>query len=138
MNPRFACPTCDAPLEDDGRSSTARCDYCGTVVIVPDAMRPTATPPPGRSTPPATPPLSPAQAEAAQQKQQAINEIMELVRAGRQEEASQLYHESFGVSLKEAKRTVAQLVAEHRGGGGESSLSQRLGGFLGGLFGADD
>jgi LSD1 subclass zinc finger protein len=140
MNQRFACPTCNAPLEYDGRATSVRCDYCGSVVIVPEAMRSAGAAPALRQPDaPATPPPTPAQTEAARHKQQAINDIMELVRAGRQEEATQLYQETFNVSQKEAKRTVAQLAAGQRRGGEQSaSLGERLSGLLGGLFGADD
>jgi hypothetical protein len=140
MNQRFACPTCNAALEHDGRTTTVRCDYCGTVVIVPDALRSmAASPAPIQPAPSQTPALTPTQAEAAQHKQQSINDIMELVRAGRQEEATQLYHQTFKVSLKEAKRTVAQLVADQRGGNDQTAtLTKRLSGLLGSLFGSKE
>jgi DNA-directed RNA polymerase subunit RPC12/RpoP len=138
MNQRFACPTCNAPLEHLGDAATVRCDYCGSVVIVPEAMRP-AGPAPRQPDSPATPPPTPAQVEAARHKQQAINDIMELVRAGRQEEATQLYQQTYKVSLKEAKRTVAQLVADQQGGHDQTAtLTERLSGLLGGLFSSKD
>lgn len=132
MNQRFACPTCNAPLEHDGHATSARCEYCGSVVIVPEAMRSTASTP-------SAPARSPVPREVVQHKQQAINDIMELVRAGRQDEAIQLYHETFKVSLKEAKRTVAQLVASQKKDDGQgASLTERLSGLFGGLFRAQD
>jgi DNA-directed RNA polymerase subunit RPC12/RpoP len=139
MNQRFACPTCDAALEDEGQGPTVRCAYCGTVVIVPEAMRRDGVGADPAAQPAARPAPSPAQTEAARQKQQAINEMMELVRAGRLEEAAQLYEQNFKVSQKEAKKTVAQLAAGQRRGQDEgASLTERLSGLFGGLFGSDD
>jgi hypothetical protein len=98
-------------------------------------MRPAAGASPGQSIPPSTTPPSPAQVEAARHKQEAINDIMELVRAGRQEEATQLYHQTFKVSLKEAKRTVANLATNERN---NAPAKGRLSSFLSGLFGSDN
>jgi hypothetical protein len=134
MNQRFACPTCNAPLTYDGRATTVGCDYCGSVVIVPENLRTTAPTQPAA----ASASIETVPAEVVQARQQTINDLMELVRAGRQEEATQLYQQSYKVSLKEARRTVAQLMADQQTGGtAEGGLSQRLSGWLGCLFGSE-
>src|SRR5688572_16833314 len=136
MNQSFACPTCNAPLVYDGRSTSVRCDYCGTVVIVPETMRTSAT----KATPGSSAAIESVPAEVIEQKQRKINEIMELVRAGRQIEATQLYHQTYNVSLKEAKQTVDGLIANHRQSqkGSDKAGKGRLSSLLGSLFGSDE
>lgn len=136
MNQSFACPTCNAPLVYDGRATSVSCDYCGTVVIVPETMRasPTKTMPGGSAV------IESVPAEVVEQKQQKINELMELVRAGRKVEATELYHQTYNVSLKEAKRTVDNLVDDYRKNrkGSEKPAEGRLSSFLSSLFGSSN
>lgn len=35
----FACPNCGSPVRTTGKEKEAKCDYCGSTVIVPEALR---------------------------------------------------------------------------------------------------
>lgn len=45
MSIHLTCSACGAPLETDGATTTVRCPFCDSVVVVPDALRPTPSAP---------------------------------------------------------------------------------------------
>src|SRR5262245_14804607 len=49
----FQCPNCGSPLNVQGNDAETKCAYCGTMVIVPEELRPkkAPTPPVSFSTP---------------------------------------------------------------------------------------
>jgi hypothetical protein len=63
MVEKFQCPSCGGGIDYDGHSSTMRCPYCNTSVVVPSSLRPAPAPTPRpeaarRRTPPSSPPPS--------------------------------------------------------------------------------
>ena len=65
MLTRLQCPSCNAPLEYDGKAATIQCPYCDSMVVVPDAWRatsrtrqPASQPASQPSSQPASPPVA--------------------------------------------------------------------------------
>ena len=85
---KLNCPSCGAPLEFDGTSSTVRCKFCKNVAFIPGL--PTAQE--------ATPRAS-------------LDEIRQLVQDGNLEQAIHRYRELYDVGSQEAKDAVNALAA---------------------------
>lgn len=88
------CPTCSAPLDMPAPHATlTRCSYCGAGVLLTER---------GGS----------VEAAATQrQHADAIAEVLRQLRAGSKIGAIKVYHERFGVGLKEARDAVERLEA---------------------------
>jgi DNA-directed RNA polymerase subunit RPC12/RpoP len=105
----FPCSSCGASLSVDENASTAQCQFCGSTVAVPQALRGSApigsstygTPNPGPGT--AGPGFGTDQSQ--------LGAIGDAVRAGNKSEAARLYQARFGVGQMEAQRVVEQLAA---------------------------
>jgi hypothetical protein len=105
----FHCPNCNAGLDlSENGAAIIRCDYCHSVVIVPESLRhrvkgiveeKTA---PKKRTQPAKPKLTEEQAAAM---------VTALARSGQQIEAMKLYRETYPVGLKETKQAIEQAAA---------------------------
>jgi outer membrane protein assembly factor BamB len=89
----LTCPTCGAPLNYDGRSTTVRCDFCKNVVVL-ETLKPDAADKPQPERP-----------------VRVSNDILDLVRFGNKLEAIKRYRELFDVSLARAKYAIEQIEA---------------------------
>lgn len=93
----LTCPTCGAPLNYDGKSTTVRCNFCQTVTVLdsPQSLAdlehkswldtPVRTPVP--------------------------KDILELIHAGEKDEAVRRYREVYDVSKAKATYAIAQIEA---------------------------
>jgi len=82
------CPTCGAPLDTDGTRALVRCNFCGSMSLLPGIL-------PGQVAAPAS----------------ALDEIRKMANAGNIIEAIRKYRGIYGVDLKEAKEAVEALQA---------------------------
>ena len=98
----FPCPSCGASLSAEAGASTAQCQFCGSTVSVPNAMR-------GQPAAASTPYGAPARNTGTDRTKLAA--IGDAVRAGNTSEAIRLYREQFSVSQTEAQQAVSQLAA---------------------------
>jgi len=100
------CPSCGAnQTYDGGPEITFACQFCGTTIIVPEALRPKA------------PPSAAASAGAVDVRAllgdlslDKFAELKRLAQAGQAIEAIRLYREMTGVGLREAKEAVDRLA----------------------------
>lgn len=106
----FRCPSCGASLDWDGDDDPAvTCAYCSSTVLVPEELRPdrrtirSAFPESGASM---TVDLGDLTGSIA-----ALKIVRGLARNGRQSEAASLYSRTFGASLGDAERLVADIAA---------------------------
>ena len=91
MAENFKCPSCSAPLEFEGKTMQ-KCRFCESNVVLPSDVRQNSN---------AFGDLS-----ALTGKAQKIGEIQKLIQSGNKIYAIKLFHETFGVGLKEAKDAV--------------------------------
>ena len=90
----FRCPSCSGKLEFDGGDHvTVRCEYCGNTVIVPESIR-------SRS----------GNVSTLYGQQGAMQQVVGMLNEGRQEEAAQLFGQTFGVGQTQAREAVARLA----------------------------
>lgn len=105
----FHCPNCRAALDLVSNNATiVRCDYCHSMVIVPDSLRQKTERPLEEKA------EIKKRARLAKPKlsvQKAVEEVTRLARDGQQIQAIKLYRETFPVGLKEAKEGVEQVEA---------------------------
>lgn len=95
----FHCPSCLASLDHNHVESLAvKCPYCGTSVIVPEALR-------AKTADPKT-----SFDVFSDRSLNGLVEVANLARGGRKIEAVKRYRELFDVSLKDAKDVVDQMV----------------------------
>lgn len=95
MSQLFRCPSCNGSLDyDGGDHATVRCSYCGNTVIVPESMRSKA---PNVST--------------LFTRTNSLKEIVDLINAGLNDEAVDLYSRTFKVNHEEAYSAVNRLAA---------------------------
>jgi ribosomal protein L7/L12/DNA-binding beta-propeller fold protein YncE len=94
------CPKCGAPLEYRGTAPTVECLFCGTDVIVPEALRQAAASPPA-----ATSQFDPQQIQAM------LAEVSALVGEGQKIEAIKRLRAVLDIGLKQAKEMVEQIEA---------------------------
>lgn len=88
MSQSFSCSNCGAALDYEGTQLTVRCTYCGSSVVVPEALRPTQV---------ESDPLVP---------DPTLSEVATLFRAGKRVQATIRYREITGAGLKEAKQAI--------------------------------
>ena len=97
MSKTFNCPSCTASLEHDGGDHlTVQCPYCSTTVIVPEALRPSAY----------QKNFEPLLAHAND-----LNLVIGLINEEKWEEATYLFHQSYGLDEDEAADAVRRLAA---------------------------
>ncbi|MBI3243478.1 MAG: hypothetical protein HYZ49_14435 [Chloroflexi bacterium] len=89
----LSCPNCNAALDYAGEQSVIRCEYCGSSVVVPESVRPTAPKPDPLVSDPT------------------LSEVAALFRAGKRVQATILYREITGAGLKEAKLALDRFAA---------------------------
>lgn len=89
----LSCPTCGAPLNYDGKSTTVRCNFCQNVVVL-EGLKPKASEKPQPERPAGVP-----------------VEILDLLRFGKKIEAIKRYRELYDVSLARAKYAIEQIEA---------------------------
>jgi len=87
------CPNCGASLEYDGKSSTIRCQQCGSSILVSEPLRPTGYAPD---------PLVP---------DPTLTEVAALLREGKRVHATIRYREITGAGLKEAQLAIERFLA---------------------------
>jgi hypothetical protein len=114
----FQCPSCGANLSYDGGPELSfACQFCGTSVIVPEALRPQAAP---LSAPtPSAYVTSGGEVDMGALGRLAaggvplakLAEMKRLAQSGQKIEAIKLYREILGAGLREAKEAVEQLEA---------------------------
>ncbi len=108
MSETFACPSCGAPLDYDGRGDTMRCPYCKNSIIVPETLRRGREADENESilqTGTTGLDMGEMIANAAR-----LKEIVATAREGNKIEAIKQYRELTGVGLKEAKDAVEALM----------------------------
>ena len=104
MSIPFKCTSCAAPLAyQEGSAPTIRCDFCGTLIIVPEELRTRPAPSWGAGL---VDGIYKLQERAAN-----LQEVARLARSNRKIEAIKLYREIFGVGLEEAKVAVERMAA---------------------------
>lgn len=96
MAETFKCPSCNAPLEFEGKM-TQKCKFCGSSVIVPSELfyRPASG--------------NPVDLNSLTGKALKIAEIQQEIRRGNKIMAIKLFRETFGTGLLEAKESVEAL-----------------------------
>lgn len=108
MAQTFRCPACGASLDPAGDDPAITCAYCSSTVLVPEELRPdrrtfrTSFPVAGESM---TVDLGDLTGSIA-----ALKIVRGLARNGRQSEAASLYSRTFGASLRDAEKLVADLA----------------------------
>jgi LSD1 subclass zinc finger protein len=96
INPKsLTCPTCGAPLNYDGKSTSVRCTFCQNVVVL-ETPKPDMEFKAWLDTPVKTP---------------LPDEILELLRAGNKIEAIKRYREVYDVSAAKAKYAIERIEA---------------------------
>jgi hypothetical protein len=93
MPQAFSCPNCGAALDYDGVQALIPCSQCGSSVIVPETLRPSA---------PQPDPLLP---------DPTLTEVATLFRAGKRVQATIRYREITGAGLKEARAAIDRFAA---------------------------
>jgi LSD1 subclass zinc finger protein len=105
----FHCPNCNAALDYSGNgASIVRCDYCHSVIIVPESLRTTDQDPPEKKAEPKPPP-KPAKPKLSEKE--AVAKVTELARSEQKIEAMKVYREAFPVGLQEAKEAIEQTAS---------------------------
>lgn len=105
----FHCPNCNAALDYGGNGAAiVRCDYCHSVIIVPESLRSTGPTSPEKKAEPKPPPKT---AKPRLSEQEAVAKVTELARSGQKIEAMKVYREAFPVGLKEAKDAIDQAAS---------------------------
>jgi ribosomal protein L7/L12 len=109
LHQTFHCPNCNAALDlAENNAAIVRCDYCHSVVIVPESLRDTTKaareekPAPKKPSRPAKPTLT---------EEEAVAKVTQLARNGQQIEAMKLYRETYPVGLKETKDAIDQTAS---------------------------
>ena len=105
MTSTFNCPTCGAPLDNPGSGDIMRCPYCNNAVIVPEDLRSQANQ--------ATPAPGSAMFDTSNllQQTEALQEVAQLAREGKEIEAIKRYRQISNVGLVEAKKAVDNIRA---------------------------
>jgi LSD1 subclass zinc finger protein len=108
----FECPSCGASLQNPGGAASMKCGYCGTTVVVPEALR--AAPRP------ATVKVTPSAANIKQMFTQAMEmgAILRLARNGDRADAIRLYQENTGASAEQAGLVIDAMVSGNMPGTG--------------------
>ncbi len=107
MNDTFNCPACGAPLDYKGSDPIIRCPYCNSSVIVPENLR-------GRpkfSTERSDFTFGKLDMNGLIKQARRINEVKELAKAGKIQQAVFLYREISGSDEAAAQEAVARLAA---------------------------
>jgi LSD1 subclass zinc finger protein len=101
----FECPSCGASLQNPGGAASMKCGYCGTTVVVPEALRTVPQPNAGRASPPAAN-ISQLFAQAME-----MGAIVRLARNGDKADAIRLYQENTGASAEQAGLVIDAMVS---------------------------
>ncbi len=96
MTTAITCPGCGAPLSHPGGRATARCPYCGVAVAVAPPPPADAPAPPARDRQVPDPTLAP---------------VAELLRADKRVQATILYRQITGATLKAARLAIDRFLA---------------------------
>lgn len=103
------CPNCNAPLEYDGDSTTIKCRFCQTSVVIPENLR---EPSKHNSQAEDAVHISTSQKVLGPEK---VEEIITLIQKGNKLEAIRLFKDLTGCSLKQAKIAVELMQTEVEG-----------------------
>ena len=101
----FECPSCGASLQNPGGAASMRCGYCGTTVVVPEAMRTVAQPKMKVSGPTAV------NVGQFLGKAMEMGAILSLARKGNKADAIQLYQENTGMSAEQAEKVIEAMIS---------------------------
>jgi Ribosomal protein L7/L12 C-terminal domain len=99
MTESFKCPSCNAPLEFEGKMMQ-KCAFCGSNVIVPSSVIQNSNSFGGFGQ------MNFGDLSSLTGKALKIAEIQKLIQAGNKIQAIKVFRETFGVGLKEAKDAV--------------------------------
>jgi phosphate transport system substrate-binding protein len=109
MTEILKCPSCGAPLDVQQREGPiVRCAYCDHSIMLPEALQEEKE---------IEQPFDSASISIGSVSTPGFEQIMrlrnvaQLARSGQKKEAVELYHKTFGVGLKEAKRVVDAIAA---------------------------
>jgi hypothetical protein len=97
----FQCPSCGASLEPPTGTATMKCGYCGTSVVIPEAIR--SVPRPADA--PAVIDFNTVIAKAIH-----MGEVVKLVRAGDRDGAIRLYQENSSATAEQAAQVIQAIV----------------------------
>jgi ribosomal protein L7/L12 len=101
----FHCPSCNAGLDlGSNQAAIVRCEYCHSVVIVPESLRRQNGSPPAKEAAKQKEPPKPVKPKLTEEE--ATTKVTQLARNGQTIEAMKLYRETFPVGLREAKEAI--------------------------------
>jgi streptogramin lyase/predicted RNA-binding Zn-ribbon protein involved in translation (DUF1610 family) len=105
----FQCPSCGASLEPPSGAATMKCGYCGTSVVIPEAIRSTPQPQAGLGS------MSSLSLDFGTLMAKAIRmgEVVRLTRNGDRTDAIKLYQENSGASLEQAEKVIDAIASGH-------------------------
>jgi streptogramin lyase len=103
----LSCPSCGASLGFEEGEATAQCQFCGNTVMIPEELRRAQ---PGAQPAPAASGVRVGGVPLLDQLPK-LREMGDLVRAGRRDEAAQIYRQLFGGTESEARGAVDLMAA---------------------------
>jgi sugar lactone lactonase YvrE/DNA-directed RNA polymerase subunit RPC12/RpoP len=103
----FQCPSCGAPLEPLTGQGGMKCAYCGSTVIIPEALRV----PSSASGKPGNVSLPDFDFSALAGKAGQIAKVVHLARSGNKDEAIRIFMKTTGNSLEESREVIDAIAA---------------------------